>query len=157
MLGVGLKNAILIILIILIIHFAIKNSMLEKFTCSSKPVSNLSQDKENLMKYVFGDDRSKDSSYLDSYFKDISKECKVEDVQTCNKKQDDHSVILKSTCDPNIQSLPPTPELTKKPPCNDKRDIMILNEYEEDKKDAIGAFDDFDMSYQSFKCEYEKI
>jgi hypothetical protein len=189
MLSIGIKNAILIILIILIIHFAIKQIIMtkedraeitpekkEKFTADilpyatqasntqepkcmpQSPNDNLESEKDNLLKFVFGDNVPKGSKGLDDFFKDYSNQISQCDkpYEVCNnKKSDDHTVPLQSTCDPKIQELPLTPEFAKaKEVCNTKRDLMILNEYKNENPmnggalyGDINAFDDFDQSY----------
>jgi hypothetical protein len=191
MLAIGIKNAILIILIILIVHFAIKNIIMtnddrkeitpetkEKFldilpnpiSTSSEPKcmpqspdDNLESDKENLLKFVFGNDVPSNSKGLDDFFKDYSNQISQCDkpYETCNKKSDDHTVPLASTCDPNVQELPITQDFTKaKEVCNTKKDLMILNEYTNENAmnggslyGDINAYDDFDLSYSQYSCK----
>jgi hypothetical protein len=192
MFSIGIKNAILVILIILIIHFAIKNilfdnkKIIQKSAPSQCPItkdttketfydvnsaipetgvqhakciqqsSNLESEKENLLKFVFGDDAPKDDKGLDSFFKDFSKQisqCEKPYI-SCAKKTDDHTTPLPSTCDPNIQELPLLPDMEKVDVCNNKRDIMIVNEYKNENPmnggllyAGISPFDGFDMSF----------
>jgi len=196
MLAIGIKNAILIILIILIIHFAIMNIMsnrvtpqkvqdksqdksqdkaldkvqekaLEQFEestikCSpvQNPSANLESEKENLLKFVFGDNIPKDGSGLDKFFKDYSNEIEKCDkpYEQCSKKSDDHSVPLATTCNPNIQELSSELDNLKKlPVCNTKKDLMILNQYDNENQmnggviyADINAYDNYDLSFLSY-------
>ena len=187
--GIGIKNAILIILIILIIHFAIMNIMsnrvppqktqekalekvqdkaLERFEESTikclpvqNPSVNLESEKENLLKFVFGDNIPKDGSGLDKFFKDYSNEIEKCDkpYEQCSKKSDDHTVPLATTCNPHIQELSSEIDNLKKlPVCNTKKDLMILNQYDNENQmnggliyADINAFDNYDLSFQSYQ------
>ena len=198
MFSIGIKNSILIILIILIIHFAIKNilidnsKMIPKIPSITNEItkettkesfydvnsdipetgvqhakciqqsSNLESEKENLLKFVFGNDVPKDNTDLDNFFKDFSKQisqCEKPYIN-CDKKNDDHTTPLPSTCDPNIQELPLLPDMEKIDVCNNKRDIMIVNEYKNENAmnggllyAGISPFDEFDTSFSGVQIQ----
>jgi hypothetical protein len=157
--AIGIKNAILIVLIVLIIHFAVKNAiinrddklaitpenkktketfspsqlMVKEPTCMPQsPNDNLESEKEKLLQFVFGKDIPKDSKGLDAFFKDYTNQIAQCDkpYEQCTKKSDDHQVPLATTCDPNIQEIPLLPDMEKATEvCNTKKDLMILNQY----------------------------
>jgi hypothetical protein len=182
MLGIGIKNAILIILIILILHFVIKNILMnktvlfpikkEKFEPKKSSDSlgpqkclseNLSSEKDKLLKFVFGDDMPKGDNNLDNFFKDVSKkilECDKDNYMECKVKSDDHRIPLASTCDPKMFELPSTDLIKKADICNTKKDLMILNEYTNESQmnggnlyAGISAYDDFDQNYEQYSCK----
>ena len=191
MLAIGIKNAILIILIILIIHFAMKNLMSNRNSqtkpqqdklqdklqdkqpdklkenfeepstkCAPNTNTNLESEKENLLKFVFGDNIPKDGSGLDKFFKDYSNEIEKCDkpYEQCTKKSDDHSIPLATTCNPNIQELPSDlNDMKKGPVCNTKKDLMILNQYDNENQmnggiiyADINAYDNYDLNFQAY-------
>lgn len=190
--AIGIKNAILIVLITLIIHFALKNMIIDKrdklqmtpsiedtkrsnvirketFITEPKcmpqsPNDNLESEKENLLKFVFGEDMPGNGKGLDDFFKDFSNQISQCDkpYQECSaKKSDDHKVPLTATCDPKIQEIPLIPEAEKaKEVCNTKKDLMILNEYNNENPmnggvlyANISPFDDYDINFQQYSCE----
>ena len=215
MLSIGLKNSILVILIILIIHFIIMNMILEKrgttapiidaektkagyhppyspekFTndkfTNNKGSVNISENpqdmctnktrtddallkkyqEDELMRFVAMGD-SKESASLDNYFKDISSEVKDKESciesNVCKFKADNQQLPLSTTCDADIQKLPLGDGKKIRANCDlnqDKKNIMILTEYE-DEKDMNGgklfgvldAFDNYDLNYQPYSSE----
>lgn len=124
------------------------------------PSANLESEKENLLKFVFGDNIPKDGSGLDKFFKDYSNEIEKCDkpYEQCAKKSDDHTVPLATTCNPNIQELSSELDNLKKlPVCNTKKDLMILNQYDNENQmnggviyADINAYDNYDLSFQSY-------
>ena len=203
MLSVGIKNSILVILIILIIHFIIKNMILErpsnkgvdaelknakagyhppyspeKFTniaekediCKSKPRDDdallKKYQEDELMRFVAMGDSSESKS-LDSFFKDNIVSSDVKDKQSCTEmnvckfKADNQQLPLSTTCDTNIQSLPLTDNMKIHANCElnqDKKNIMILTEYENEKDmnggklfGVLDAFDNYDLNYQQYE------
>ncbi len=216
MLSIGLKNSILVILIILIIHFIIKNMILdkngssrpsiesenskasyhppyapEKFTndrsneritndkvlniseteiCKTKPRDDdallKKYQEDEMMRFVAMGDSSESKS-LDTYFKDISSEVKDKESciesNVCKFKADNQQLPLSTTCDADVQKLPLVEGKKIRANCDlnqDKKNIMILTEYE-DEKDMNGgklfgvldAFDNYDLNYQPYQSE----
>lgn len=176
MLSIALKNSILVILIILILHFFIKNVLLEKsneksnekFTAFNEDSTKLDNEKlcntdnsakkidfnnDELMQYVKNGDAE-----LDKFFKDNV--VTESDVSQC-KKIDDKQLPLTSTCAPDIQKLSIDDNNMKiTSDCNtqDKK-IMILKEYADEKTMNGGKlfndinltpYDDFDINYQEW-------
>jgi hypothetical protein len=207
MLGIGIKNAILFILIILIFHFVIKNMLIdrtntstyassikntiitqesplgiqatkENFQAASCPdypkppefnedsskskclpnTDSASSDKDNLMKFVFGDDTvAKDSKDLDVFFPKDAASCD-KPYNECKLKDDNHTP-LPSSCSIDFQ-LPAPTDAKKKEICNTKKQLMIVNEYENEKPEnggtlfgGISAFDNYDLNFQQYACE----
>ena len=148
MLAIGLKNSILVILILLILHFLLKNFLLEK--SKTQPITsanansvkegfkNTECDKEELIKYV----AMEDDISLDKYFKPSDK-------------------VESTTCTADVK---PAEEENKdkkiKADCNlnqDKKNVMLLTEYEDEKDmnggllpGGLSGFDTFDLNYESY-------
>ncbi len=197
MLSIGLKNSILVILIILIIHFIIKNMILdkkstvaivpptaentkagyhppyspEKFTEKEESCTKPRNDdallkkyqEDELMRFVAMGDSSESKS-LDLFFKDISSDVKDKEscieTNVCKFKADNQQLPLSTTCDSDIQKLPLVDGKKIRANCDlnqDKKNIMILTEYE-DEKDMNGgklfgvldAYDNYDVNYQPY-------
>lgn len=161
MLSTGIKNSILIVLIILILHFFIKNVLLSKredFSAPApqcpkktdesavKPANERTEAVEEKDVYAawFGGEAktvapSSDAALtedLDKFFTgeiDIKKE--IEEATKCVVPSQDPMLPQSSTCDPNLDKLPAEYAIKKdvRANCNivqDKKGIMILNEYE---------------------------
>lgn len=209
MLGIGINNAILFIVIILIFHFVIKNMIIDRennktyaqsvnstvvtqesspgavtttaikesfqSTCPDFPKppdfnedssskskclpnnESASSEKDDLMNFVFGDNSvKKDSKDLDVYFPNEAscdkpyKECAV---------KDDNHTPLPSSCSIDY-NLPANTDMKKKDICNNKKQLMVVNEYENEKPEnggdlfgGITAFDGFDLTFQQYACE----
>jgi hypothetical protein len=199
MLSLGLKNAILVMLIILILHVLIKNAIIdhkpvkEKFQGSlvgapvgggstkdyleankiptpvpacPKPVEKKGNDKDDeneLLKYVYGDD--KETGDLSQYFKgmDITKDVKKEIAAkiSCSAIKND-SLPLSTTCDPQLQSLTSDDVLLLKQKKPESQNIsnMMLGEYEDENAmnggalyGNLSAYDDMAFSFEDYKCE----
>lgn len=172
MLSIALKNTILVILIILILHFFIKNLILErskeKFSSFNTDSTKSPTDKlcnvddsakktdfnnDELMQYVKNGDVE-----LDKYFQDNV--VTESDTLQC-KKIDDKQLPLTSTCTADIQKLSSDDnnmKIISDCSTQDKK-IMILKEYADEKTMNGGQlfsdtnltpYDDFDMSYQEW-------
>lgn len=160
MLSTGIKNSFLIVTIILIFHFLIKNVMLtrkhENFKClvnddvektqdtdkdkdAPKPVNLEQIDKPRTEKEIydswFSDDTQlEDDASLDKYFEgelDIKKE--IEQATKCPLPVTDPKLPLSSTCDVNFEKVPQNVMYKDiKADCNIKQDksVMIISEYE---------------------------
>jgi len=165
MLSTGIKNSILIVLIILILHFLIKNVLLTKkepfdskcTTNTFKPEGGVGSVKVAEVPKPVEKEKEKDGSKdvydswfgggsdsaaggggdtdIDKYFAgeiDIKKE--IEEATKCTVLVQDPHLPKSSTCDPNFNKIPD--DLFKKEVkanCNiiqDKKNILILNEYE---------------------------
>lgn len=206
MLSIAIKNSILVILIILILHFLLKSIIVERggkvnprqdkqelFDQSPKAVvmgqdpfedsltkadvcSNVrredvqfkKQQQDELMRYVkMGDD---DDKSLDMFFKDNQVSKDVKDIESklesgvdiCQLKTEDKQLPLSATCNANVQQMP-THDNRIKAECNlsqDKKNIMILTEYEDEKDmnggalfGGLSAYDAFDLNYQTYHCK----
>lgn len=220
MLSIGIKNSILVILIILIIHVFLKNLVIEQgkyknenFTimsqanlqpfdvqkndlllknntkvdrygdnqakedvCRDTPLKDLQLKKlvqDEMLEYVTkGDDDDMDNEFLDKYFKDniVSENVKVlenkyitNDHDVCKFKADNHQLPLSTTCNTNIQKINSSTDKTIIADCNlsqDKKNIMILNEYANENTmnggllyGELEAYDTFDTNYEQYSCK----
>lgn len=174
MLAIAIKNTILVILIMLIIHFFIKNILIdppkEKFTpanfvmkpegndiCIGKRLDDI--EKKNLedlemKKYIgFADDKS-----LDNFFKDNALSEEVKELEACKLKSDNNQLPLSTTCNANITSVGHDDASLKiKKECDltqDKKNVMLIKEYEDEKPinggtlfDGLSAYDTLDQNY----------
>lgn len=172
MLSIAIKNSILVILIILILHFFIKNVILEKST-EKFSTFNVDSTKSDTDKLCTVDDSAKKTDFyndelmqyvkngdieLDKYFQD---NIVTESDTTQCKKIDDKQLPLSSTCSPDIQKLSDnedTMKITSDCGTQDKK-IMILKEYADEKTMNGGKlfndinltpYDDFDINYQEW-------
>lgn len=206
MLAVSIKNSILILLIILILHFLIKNTLMEKrslakqegaskqavesFVTNTKapapaspkeasnpaPVQetkkecdvvevkerNTDQEREELLKYVFGEDAKMGDDDLNQFFRTAS-----EDVPSTTQgnpcplpRTDASSLPVSTTCDPSLLSL--SLEKDRKKPASDKcvkqdvRNGMVLQEYDNESGmngglfGGLNAFDGFSSSFGDY-------
>jgi hypothetical protein len=200
MLSIGIKNSILVLLIVLILHFLLKNLILERKPIAlqetkkvesfhsvpeTTPTAVLSKDdicrnvrlsdaqkkkleQEEMMRYVaMGDDDN--GKNLDKFFQDniVSNDVKelesrLESDNVCKFKADNQQLPMSSTCNAEIQQLPLANDMRIKADCNlkqDKKNIMILTEYEDEKDmnggtlfGGLSAFDNFDVEYQPYSC-----
>ncbi len=160
MFAIGIKNSLLVLVIILIIHFYIKTKMLdnniknekkivndkviEKFNLEeckekNKEIKVDSDDKEELFKYVFGDSKiNLTHEDIDKYFsgEDVSK-----DVKSLKKncpepeKRITKDYLELENCGPQLEK--PTfnyDKEKKKNECNIVQDknVLILSEYEKE-------------------------
>lgn len=112
----------------------------------------LDKAKEELLKFI--DDEDEDEGVMEKYFE--SKNSHVPS-DNCKPKEIDNRFPLSTTCDPNLQKLPGT-DKTIKANCNlnqDKRNVMIVKEYENENSmnggelyGGLHAYDSFDHSFQ---------
>jgi hypothetical protein len=193
MLSLGLKNAILVLLIILILHVLIKNAIIdhtpvkEKFQSKivaapvgdgedlvvkaptpvvcPKPIEKDEDDKDELLKYVYGDD--KDTGDLSQYFKgmDITQDVKkeIDAKMSCSSiKNKSDSLPLSTTCDPQLQKLSNDDVLLLKQKKPDSQNIsnMMLGEYEDESAmnggalyGNLSAYDDMAFSFEDYSCD----
>lgn len=162
MLNIGLKNAILFFLIILILHFLIKNVIIDKKpqttdTKSYFSTEKFTEQKKKMLDYISDAEQNE----LDKAFdQKLIKECK-EDV-CLPRKSDDNILPLSTTCDTSIQELKPEDPMKLKADCQiaqDYKSFMVIKEYENEKGinggklyDGLDAYDGFDDYFESYKC-----
>ena len=119
-----------------------------------------------------------DDDDLDRYFKDNIVSDNVADLankfercdarsDVCKFKADNHQLPLSTTCSTKISDLKTTPSLEKRviADCNlpqDKKNIMILNEYENENSmnggllyGNLGAYDEFELNYEDYSCPHK--
>lgn len=174
MLGVALKNTILVVLIILIIHFLIKSFMLvpekEAFsepptgTCAGKPMQELDE--------YFGCKPAPEykcsKSDDDASKKDVPMFVKMETEETkCNPYEG--QPIPGTTCDPQFTVNNDVTKPLKSDCVLDQPNpnaFLILNQYENENQmnneewlDNIGLYDDFSSSFGGYQCnaKFESI
>lgn len=159
MFGIGIKNSLLVLVIILIVHFYIKTKMLdknikneksvveekktlEKFSLECKPrekeVKKDSDDKAELFKYVFGDSTiNLTHEDMDKYFsgEDISKDVK-ELKKNCPEpeKRITKDYLELESCGPKLDKPSFDYEKEMKSKCDivQNKNVLILSEYEKE-------------------------
>lgn len=137
-----------------------KEQVCQSIRLDDKQQKKLEQ--EEMMKYVAMGDDQEDSKTLDQYFSDniVSKDVQKLEENICKFKADNQQLPLSTTCNSDTQKLALTNDMAIRADCNlkqDKKNIMILTEYE-DEKDMNGgklfggldAFDTFDENYQQY-------
>ena len=167
MLGTAIKNCILIILIILIIHFFIKNFLEEQrhnkenFVDTIK-TSEIKQQNE-LLNYINTDEKTLDNLFKNNIVTDPVKNIDLNENK-CNKKQNDIHYPISTTCDNNIT---PIDNKDNKKEINEdiiqnKKNMTILKSYEDESPLNSGklyggilqAYDPFDIQYSMYaNCE----
>ena len=221
MLAVGIKNVILFLLIILILHFLLKNTLVDRkpvtlsldnlrFAITQNVSSNKSEtesfqapvsselpkpsdkpaeklmaspvetvattastacaslkvperntecEKAELLKYVFGDDKTYTSDEIDKYFKGIEVEASAEKSACLPKKADSQSLPLTTTCEPTMLNLTMKAEreMNISKNCDIKQDkpIMVLKEYENENEMNGGLFGGLN-AFDSFASQFEE-
>ena len=184
MLAIGIKNSILVLLIILILHFLIKNTLVDRASKLQKsavkppsketfkgnetvkeecnpapaPPRNSEAEKEELLKYVFGDDNKKedDNDDLRAFFggndvtRDVQGELAKRQPECQAPKKDDNALPLSDTCDPGIMSIKDDAHKPVSADCDlpQKMGVMLLKEYENENAmnggKLYGGLDGFD-------------
>jgi hypothetical protein len=197
MLAIGIKNSILVFLIVMILHFLIKNTLMDKVAkvpkvpkvqqetfkvqsdikvpektsaCAPAPPKNEEEEKEELLKYVFGDSGSGSNEGADGlgdFFKgkDVTQDLEGELAKrkpVCDtKKTDDQNLPLSTTCDPGIMSLKPLDNMSVKADCDIKQKVplMTLKEYDNESTmnggKLYGGLDGYDHLagfYEDYAC-----
>lgn len=199
-----IKNTILVVLIILIGHFMVKNFLLDKKKLSpstspstssqepnkevggalvnvknevaptpivpesetpiAKPASDavqqiqggLDKAKEELLKFI---DDDEDEDNVDRYF---SKDATLppQPTDNCKAKVLDPILPLSTTCDQSIQMMAKSDKTVKigtANVCNPQKNVVMLNEYENESTmnggelfGGLSAYDAFDNNFHSF-------
>ena len=169
MLNIGLKNAILFFLIILILHFLLKNILIDNKKPTTKPESDsIKQKQQNYFAIEkFTEQRNKMIDYIN--YADTEAEAKQKIIKTpeCDtkclpRKTDENSLPLSTTCDAGIQELKPEDPMKLKADCQIPQDykfFSVIKEYENEKGinggklyDGLGAYDGFEDYFESYKC-----
>lgn len=208
MLAVSIKNSILILLIVLILHFLIKNTLMEKRSFAKQEVAsksvmesfaststntsaptpaapkeaskpapvaeapkecdaievkerNTDKEREELLKYVFGDDAKADDQDLDQFFRPTTEGVSTTQGDPCPLPRTDASSLpVSTTCDPSLLSL--SLEKDRKKPASNKcvkQDVragMVLQEYDNESGmngglfGGLNAFDGFASSFGDY-------
>lgn len=194
MLAISIKNSILILLIVLILHFLIKNALmdkqptifakkpeqriemfsnvpkpvadiksepkpLEKKECEVLPERNTQDEKNELLKYVFGDDAKDCDEEINKYFQGIGSSASLGDSNggCILPRTDANSLPLSTTCDPNITTFPrDTKKQSEKCVKQEVAQGMMLHEYENENQmsgglfGGLNAFDEFASSFSEY-------
>jgi hypothetical protein len=161
MLGIGLKNAILLILIILILHFLIKNMMLEKsgaivpppsetavvvspqFGSNEAPVKHDgAKEQSELYKYVMGDGDGDES--LEKFFPQGAPE-------VADTKYD-------VACDAKLAELPMAPKASTQNSSHDNGHFFTVQDYKHNetsfssgKLGDLSGYDEYGGVYEAYK------
>ena len=157
MLANGIKNAILFLLIILILHFLIKNVTGSTAGPVAKKIEGFLDNLMNKTNYadVSSDNTDKSDGML------TVNNCKI----NLPKKIDDQQLPLSTTCDASIMELRPEDNSKKiKEDCRiyqDHKNFTMIKTYENENPnnggalyDGLEAYDDFGEYYESYnsKC-----
>ncbi len=174
MLGVGIKNALLMLLIILILHFLIKNVLVEQRSYNMKTekpkveVKDLEDDiqirdniptieqnkadkKDELLKFVM-DDEGEAKTNLEKFFEPIANEEAFDDSYNiaCDANLDTKKVIENSMKAP------------KKPNEQNANNFLIIHEYNNENVmnggslGGLGGYDEYDSHYESYSSSCAK-
>jgi hypothetical protein len=163
-LSIGIFNALLFLLVILILHFALKNlvlnkpkyeSLVESAPCKVSNI-NLESEKEDMLKYVLDDNDAKIS--LDNYFKDKAVTNVPDD--SCKHRNDQNYIPVSTTCDPKMDANLFTNDMKVLKDCElpqDKKNYTLLKIYEDEKPEnggdlygGIKGYDDEDVYFSSY-------
>lgn len=159
-----------------------KEDICRDVTTKDSQLKDLEQ--EDMLEYVTkgdisGNKNSKKGSIddeLDRYFKDNMVSENVADLadkfekcdsqsDICKFKADNHQLPLSTTCSTKITDLKTDKSLEKRviADCNlpqDKKNIMILKEYENENSmnggalyGNLGAYDEFDLNFEKYSCK----
>jgi hypothetical protein len=111
----------------------------------------LDKAKEELLKFIDDDD-----DVMEKYFDNKTTTNSIIPTDNCKPKQNDNMFPLSTTCDPNIQNMSKGDKVIKSN-CDllqDKKQLLILNEYENENSmnggslfGGLNAFDAFDTTY----------
>jgi len=160
MFGVGVKNAILFMLIILILHFLIRNLMLEKHLS----LSVKSEKKEQMQAIEREED---DFPFETKRVEDKSKELyeyvmREEEHFTEPQPNESFETQLPVACDANlIMKTNISKELPKeeKKLTSQKNPFLVIHEYEDESAlnggkvfDGLDGFDEYGDVYEEYKC-----
>lgn len=164
MIAIGIKNAILFLLIILIMHFLIKNMLLDRVTAGGKVTGekkyfeNFTDQKMKMMQYIMEEPSSIDQAFSEKIIKPCDKE------NDCLPEKKDNNTIERSmSCDNILQTSDDADAMKLKADCKlnqDKKDFMVIKEYEQEKGlnggelfDGLNAFDNYDMYFQTYSSQ----
>jgi hypothetical protein len=181
MLSIGIKNAILFLLIILILHFLLKNILLDKkpdkSNLPSRSIHSLNESSEpsqprqpieynNYFEtFKNGDCSSNDENkkmldYLNE--ESIIKDCNKQQACPFPSRDDDSRLEVSGACDMDLKPQP-AETLKVKADCHllqDKKNFTVIKEYENEKGinggklyDDIGAFDSYDSYFQTYSSQ----
>jgi hypothetical protein len=126
---------------------------------SSEPLQfvhgGLDKAKEELLKFIDDDD----DVVMEKYFDGKTTNNGMIPTDNCKPKQTDNMFPLSTTCDPNTQNMSKGDKVIKSD-CDllqDKKQLLILNEYENENSmnggslfGGLNAFDAFDTTYSQY-------
>jgi hypothetical protein len=151
MLAIGIKNAILFFLIIMIMHFLLKNILFDKQQPQKSYFENF-EEKQKMMDYIFKESNS------------IVKECNNE--EKCLPIKTDDTVAsskdLPTTCDAEVTEKKEE-DMVVKADCQlsqEKKSFMVIKEYENERGmnggklfDGLDAYDGYDLYFQTYSSQ----
>lgn len=164
MIGSGLKNGILFFLIILILHFLIKNILLERskdtfIEQEKSDIKNINSIKVDEKQYLHQEkscDQKKEELY--KYVMEAGDLEKIIPKSNDDSFQDQYNLV----CDTKTIMEPKDKEASmKKPqkPSEQAGSFLTIHEYTDESPlnggnvfDGIGGYDGFDDVYQSYSC-----
>lgn len=167
MIGIGIKNAILFLLIILILHFLIKNMLMDRGLAGTG--GKVSGEKKYFENFTDSDMKMKMMQYIEEEPSTIDKAFSEKIIQPCDKqndclpsKTDDNKIERSMSCN-NILQTKEDDSMKVKADCHlnqDKKDFMIIKEYENEKGlnggelgDGLNAFDSYDSYFQTYSSQ----
>lgn len=158
MIAIGIKNAILFLLIILIMHFLIKNMLLDRVTSGGKYFENFTDQKMKMMQYIMEEPSSIDKAFSEKIIQPCDKE-----NDCLPEKKDDNTTEKSMSCDNILQTSEDADGMKIKADCKlnqDKKDFTVIKEYENEKVhnrgelfDGLNAFDNYDMYFQTYSSQ----
>lgn len=168
MIGIGIKNAILFLLIILILHFLIKNTLLDrgmipqpgKVSGEKKYFETFTDQKMKMMQYIMEEPSTIDKAFSEK----IIQPCDKQMNDCLPEKKDDNKIERSMSCDNILQTNDDADAMKLKADCKlnqDKKDFMIIKEYENEKglnggqifDDGLNAFDNYDQYFQTYSSQ----
>lgn len=195
MLAISIKNSILILLIVLILHFLIKNALMDKTNrtpkkeavikepfenvpkpatevksqplpvetkaCDALPERNTQEEKDELLKYVFGAEAKDCDEEINKYFQGLSPDASATSPATQTgcplPRTDANALPLSTTCDPALLAFPKdTKKMSEKCVKQDTNQGMLLHQYEDENPmngglfGGLNPFDNFSSSYEEY-------
>ena len=167
MLGTGIKNGILFVLIILILHFLIKNMLLEKTVpiefmrdetsdipekkivseiAKNKNSKTMEENKQDLYKYVMED------SEMEKFFE-------PQLLPEANDKFDNNYPVA---CDAKIimdDEAVKTEKKTLTKPEQINNNFLVIHDYKDESSlnggklyDGLNGYDEYDNMYEEYRC-----
>lgn len=165
MINIGIKNAVLFLILILIVHVWLKNNLGQAVPLAATHANAAREtfaaacdERTKMMAYVAGpNERDLDKAFSQK----ILREC--DDGGCVAPKKDDSKMPLPTTCDANIQDLTVDEGMKVKADCKlaqEHKGFMVIKEYENEKDmnggkvlEGLDAFDNFDHYFEAYSAQ----